>query len=203
MLCKRLFRVIKLFNLNICNILAFKTLSSEYINRHQYFSARKDSYQSPTGKIVNPYFVVEIPVSVTAMAITEKNEVILIRQYRHPVNETLLELPGGFIDEGEQPQQAMQRELQEETGYAFTSLHYLGITAANPGVLNNFTHLFLATGGTKTTEQSLDANEEIEIILKPIEEVKFMLLHNEIKQSMHALCLFYGFEHLRYVNEDV
>ena len=176
--------------------MSFKTLSTEYINKHQYFTARKDSYQTADGKIVDPYFVVELPTSVAAMAITEEGQVILIKQYRYPLNEILIEVPGGFIDAGEEPLKAVERELLEETGYSFTSFQYLGITAANPGVLNNHTHMFLARGGKKTAKQALDENEEIEILFKPIQEVKAMLLRNEIRQSMHALCLFYAFEFL-------
>lgn len=170
--------------------------SSEYIQRHQYFTARKDGYITPDGKTVDPYFVVELPVSACAMAITADNEVIMVQQYRHPIGIELLELPGGFIDANETPEQAIARELLEETGYAFSDIIRLGITAANPGVLNNYTYMFLATGGKKVSDQQLDANEEIAIHLKRVEEIRNMLAKNEIVQSMHALCMFYAFAEL-------
>lgn len=174
----------------------WKKLSSEYISKHIYFTARKDVCKTPDGYIVDPYFVVELPTSVCAMALTENNEVLLAQQYRHPVEEILLEIPGGFVDTGETSEKAIARELQEETGYAFSEFIFLGRVAANPGVLNNYTDLYLARGGKKTTKQKLDANEEIEIKLVPLEEVRSLLLKNEFKQAMHAACLFYAFNHL-------
>ena len=173
-----------------------KVLHSKYINKHPYFTARQDAYLLPSGKKVDPYFVVEMPDSVCVMAITEGNEVIMIKQYRYPVNEILLELPGGFIDGGEQPETAASRELLEETGYQFSQFHYMGVTYGNPGVLSNATHLYLALGGTKATEQSLDANEEIITELHSLESVKAKLHAGEIKQSMHALCLHVGISFL-------
>ena len=65
--------------------MSVKTISSEYISRHQYFTARKDSYQTETGKIVDPYFVVELPMAAAVMAITEDKDVVMVKQYRHPV----------------------------------------------------------------------------------------------------------------------
>jgi ADP-ribose pyrophosphatase len=174
----------------------WKILSSEYLIRHQYFTARKDKCETPEGKIIEEYFVVELPTSACALSLTEGGEVIMTRQYRHPIGQTLLELPGGFIDKNELPEAAMARELMEETGYRFSSIEEVGKIAANPGVLDGFTYLFLALGGKKTGEQNLDHNEDIEVVTISFDELKNLFLENKIVQSLHANCIFYALKRM-------
>ena len=170
----------------------WKTLSSQYISNHIYFTARKDRCQRADGAIIDPYYVVELPTSATALPLTEDGKIVMVKQYRHPIDEVILETPGGFIDKGEDFTTGMKRELLEETGYSFSHIEPLGRVAANPGLLNNYTELFLATGGKKINTQQLDHNEEIEIVLVTIEELIDMLMKQEIKQSLHVNCIFFA-----------
>ena len=180
----------------------WKTINSEYISKHKYFTARKDVCEMPDGKIVEAYYVVELPSSVCALAITEDGMALLAKQYRHPLKEALIELPGGFVDAGEEPDIAIGRELLEETGHEFTSIEFVGKVSANPGLLTGYTHLYLARGGKKVASQSLDHNEEIELLQIPFEEVRTMFLNNEIVQALHVSCLFYAFNKLDSMNRQ-
>jgi 8-oxo-dGTP pyrophosphatase MutT (NUDIX family) len=91
-------------------------------------------------------------------------------------------------------EEAIKRELLEETGYSFSSYEYLGKTSANPSTNSNLMHMFLAKGGKKIASQELDHNEEIEIDLVTIEELKQMIRENKIVQAMHVTCILYALE---------
>jgi 8-oxo-dGTP pyrophosphatase MutT (NUDIX family) len=175
----------------------WKILSSEYLFRDLWFKVRKDKCESPGGKIIEPYYVYEFPDWVNALAITEDGKVVLERQYRHALGEVCIELPGGCVDDTDKNlEAAVARELLEETGYAFTSFEYLGRTSANPSTNNNLMHMFLARGGKKTAQQDLDPNEEIQVELVTIEELKQLIREGKFVQSMHVTCMLHGLERM-------
>lgn len=177
--------------------LSWKTLSSEYLFKDTWFTIRKETCETPDGKIVSPYYVYEFPTWVTAVALTDDKKIILERQYRHALKETDYEIPGGCVDDTDASlEAAIARELLEETGYRFSKYEYLGKTSSNPSTNNNWMHIFLATGGQYAQKQELDHNEEIEIYLFSVDEVKQFLRENKIIQSMHVTALFYALERL-------
>jgi 8-oxo-dGTP pyrophosphatase MutT (NUDIX family) len=173
--------------------LRWKKISSRYLLRDTWGTIRKDVCQTNEGKIIDPYYVYEFPTWVTAVAVTRDNKLILERQYRYALDTTNYEIPGGCVDDTDPSlEAAIARELLEETGYRFDHYEYLGKTSSNPSTNNNWMHMFLATGGRYEQEQQLDHNEEIEVYLFSVEEVKKMLAENQIIQSMHVTALFYA-----------
>ncbi|HXB44366.1 MAG TPA: NUDIX hydrolase [Puia sp.] len=177
--------------------LSWKTLASEYLYKATWFTIKKETCETPDGKIVSPYYVYEFPTWVTAVALTADGKVIMERQYRHALGQTNYEIPGGCVDNTDRSlQDAIARELLEETGYRFEHFEYLGKTSANPSTNNNWMHIFLATGGKLVQQQTLDHNEEIEIYLFSMDEAKQLLRENKIVQSMHVTALLYALEKL-------
>lgn len=177
--------------------LKWKLLGSEYLFRDTWFTVRKDKCERSDGKIIDPYYVFEFPEWVTALAVTADNQVLLVRQYRHALGEVGIELPGGCVDKTDENfEDAIRRELLEETGYAFESAHYLGKISSNPSTNSNLMHMFVATGGVKIKDQQLDENEEIEIFLLSFEELFQLLDEKRIVQSMHITTIMYGLRYL-------
>jgi ADP-ribose pyrophosphatase len=170
----------------------WKTLSSKYVHQGPWATLRADKCEMPDGTIVDEYFVLEYPNWANAVALTKDNKIIMVRQYRHAADIVSLEIPGGVIEDGENPEEGMRRELLEETGYQFDEIELINTVYANPSTANNKTYCFLARGGRKVQEQQLDEHEQITVHEYSIDEVKQLLADNKIAQSLHCTGLFYA-----------
>lgn len=176
--------------------LKWKKLGTQYLIEKNWATLRVDSCEMPDGRLVDDYYVLEYPDWVNAVAFTEKEEVIIIRQYRHAAEEVITEIPGGCIDPGERPEEAVRRELLEETGYEFNDFEPLATLYANPSTAGNKTYSFLARGGVKVQGQNLDDREEIEVKLVSLPTLKKMLENGEFGQALHTSALFYALKKL-------
>lgn len=173
-------------------ILKWQKISSRYLVKEQWATLRVDTCELQNGSTKDDYFVLEYPNWVNAVALTEDNEVIMVRQYRHGADIISLEIPGGVIDGDEKPEDAVRRELLEKTGYSFKTISHLATLYPNPATANNVTFSYLLTGGVKTHEQHLDEHEILTVEKYSIPAVKQLLMDNQIAQSLHASALFYG-----------
>jgi 8-oxo-dGTP pyrophosphatase MutT (NUDIX family) len=134
---------------------------------------------------------------VGAVPVTEDGRIVMVKQYRHALGEVCIEIPGGCVDDTDKSlEEAVAREVMEETGYSFTSYEHLGKISSNPSTNSNLLHMFLARGGRYVRAQQLDGNEEIEVMLLTIPELKQLIRENRIVQAMHVTCIMYALERL-------
>ena len=164
--------------------MTWKTLSSEYLIKRPWLTARRDKVQLPDGRILDEYYVLEYPTWVNVIAITKEGDMVLVRQYRHALGRTNFELVAGGLEKGEDPLVAAQRELLEETGYSGGEWKELMQLSANSSTMTNLTHCFLAEGVEKTALQNLDASEDLEVYVFSQEEVKQKLQQGDFVQAL-------------------
>ena len=168
----------------------WKVLSSEYLVKRPWLTARRDVAELPDGPINHEYYVLEYPDWVNIIAITKDGQIVMERQYRHALGNTCFELPCGVIEAGETPLEAAKRELLEETGFAGGEWKEWMTLSPNPATSTNLAHSFLAVGVEKVSGQHLDATEDIEIYTFSPEEVKEMLLNGEFMQASMLAALY-------------
>ncbi|HMP92208.1 MAG TPA: NUDIX hydrolase [Phnomibacter sp.] len=175
----------------------WKHISSRYIHQEKWFKLRADKVLKGNGQPMEPYYVTEYSHWVNVLPITTDGMAVLVRQYRYALGVWSIEVPGGIMDPHEtDPAEAARRELLEETGYTAQHLQQVAVLATNPATQNNNLYAYLATGCTLTHALNLDENEEIEVLLVAVDELVYMLRHNQIVQSLHTASIFYALQAL-------
>ena len=175
----------------------WKILKSEYLIRRPWLTARRDYVRFPDGRENPEYYVLEYPDWVNVIAITKDGQFVMERQYRHALGKTSYELPSGVMEEGEEPLEAIQRELLEETGYGGGEWVHLMDLSANSSTMNNLTHCFLATGVEKISEPHLDSTEDLEVFLLSREKAWNLLNTNQLVQSLMVAPLWMYFSQFK------
>ena len=169
------------------------TISKKEIFKSITFKFHKAIRKSPFKDVQGEFDIIECYNSSSVIALTEKNEVIMVRQYRHGQDKLTLELPGGVVPNSEVFKLAAARELSEETGYTSNDWSFLAKVDNNPALLTNEAHIFLAKNCKLTDVQNLDPFEEIEIVLVPIDEIKEKIKNAEIGHSLMIAAFYFYF----------
>jgi len=170
----------------------WKILKSRRDKSYRVFSIRIDTAQSPRNRFIDEFYILETNPWVNVIPLTEDDQVILVRQYRHGIRDLTLEIPGGLVEDGDTPQQAALRELAEETGYRAKEMISLGAVHPNPAIQNNLCYSFLATGAYRAGNQQQDAAEDIEVVIRPLKAIPEMIKKGEITHSL-VIVAFYRF----------
>lgn len=165
---------------------------SRSIAATRIFDVREVEFRHPVRGTEREFVVIEAPDWVNVVALTTDHRLVLVNQFRYGTNAFSWEVPGGVIDQGEDPVAAGVRELREETGHVGKSARLLGSIDPNPAILNNRCHLVLVEGAERTEAQEWDPDEEIEVTTLPVDEVYEWARSGRITHSLvlNALFLF-------------
>ena len=175
----------------------WKRLGSERMLENPYFSLRADRLRLPDGGIKDPYYVIERPDAAIVFPLTADGEVVLVRQYRPPLDMMELGLPAGLVEEGERPEEAARRELSEETGYTGGAWEPLGSVASSPSLKDNWAYLFLASGVEETAAPDPDEHELVEVVKVPLEDLRGLVHSGKIVSSSGVAAVMLALERLR------
>ena len=167
-----------------------KTLSQEYHFKGHIMAARLDQVELPNGHTAARE-VCEHLGGVGVLPIDKDGNIILVRQYRYPYDEIMLEIPAGKLDHGDDEDAADcgLRELKEETGCTAGRIVPLGCIYPSPGFLTEVVHLFAALDLTDG-EMQPDEDEFVEVVRLPIAEVEAMAERNEIRDAKTLVALY-------------
>ena len=152
---------------------------------------RSDEVELPDGTVIANYYIRESRGFVMIFALTPERDVVLVRQYRYGVDDTIVELPAGSIDAGEDPLTCAKRELTEETGYTASRWEPLMAMAAEPVRSNSRMHAFIAYDARCTAPQELDLTETIEPFTVPLSQAR-ALLRDGVFGSLACVAVAYA-----------
>lgn len=180
----------------------WKTTRSHYVVKDRWLRLRADTCVTPTGDTIAPFYVLEYRDWVNCLPIDAENNAILVRHYRHGVQEYLPEVVSGGVEESDaSPADAMRRELTEEIGYVDGELHELGISYPNPANQTNKVYSFVALGGVCEAAPEREPGETLEVVRLPLDDVLRTLRHPSsevVFQSMHLLTILLAASFLGY-----
>ena len=172
----------------------WRVASSKSLLKDRWIDLRVDSCVTASGAQIEPYYVLAYPDWVNVIALTNEDNLVLVRQYRHAVGDYNLEVPGGTVYASDpNVELSARRELEEETGYVADHWQPVSVLYANPSLQTNRVHVFLAREARCIKPQSLDAGEEgLTVKLVPIQEVLDRLNSGLLGMSMHVSSVLLG-----------
>jgi len=150
--------------------LVWTDLENETVVNAHIFSLVRNRRRARDGREAW-YYTLDSPDWVNVVATTRDEQdrecFVMVRQFRHGSMRVSLEFPGGVVDPGEDPAEAVMRELEEETGYVANTVTLAGSVNPNPALMGNRVYTYVARNVHPASEQNLDHNEIIDVELVP------------------------------------
>lgn len=168
-----------------------KTIKTEKIFTGKVISLQIDDVELPNGK-TSKREIIKHPGAVAILAVTDDNKVIMVEQYRKSLEKTIVEIPAGKLEPGEDPELCAKRELEEETGYGCREMELLISFYTSPGFADEIVHLYIAKGlEKKENAASPDEDEFVNLMELTLEEAELFLKEKKIYDAKTAYAVQY------------
>ncbi|MBY0096477.1 NUDIX hydrolase [Mesobacillus maritimus] len=168
-----------------------KTLRTEQIFSGKVISLQVEEVELPNGK-TSKREIIKHPGAVAVIAITEDEKIVMVEQYRKALERTIIEIPAGKLEKGEEPKGCAIRELEEETGYECEKMDWLISFYTSPGFADELVHLYVATGLKKKLDAAtLDEDEFVNLVEVSLEEALELMKEQKIYDAKTAFAVQY------------
>lgn len=165
-----------------------KTISSQSIYDGRIIKVKIDEVRLPNGNTAKRE-IVNHQGAVAVMPLTDDGKMIAVRQFRKPLERTIVEIPAGKLEPGEEPLACAIRELEEETGYAAKNMELLSTFYTSPGFADEILYVYVATGLTKG-ESRPDEDEFVDVLELTLEQAQELHRTGEIRDAKTVVALF-------------
>lgn len=167
----------------------WQVLKSDYILERTWLKVREDKVQTASGNVIDEFHVLEVPSWSCVCCVDQQKRLVLVRQYRHGIGRTTLELPAGVIEPGEPPLTGAKRELLEETGHTAERWIALPSLTPEPARHTHLAHCFVALDATRVAPQKLDASEYMTVETPPIAALDALIDEGRLSHAVHVAVL--------------
>lgn len=173
------------------NKLEEKTIHTDKIFTGKVISLQVDEVELPNGR-TSKRELVKHPGAVAILPLTDDKKIVMVEQFRKPLEKTIVEIPAGKLEKGEEPADTARRELEEETGYACEQLEWLISFYTSPGFADEIVHLYVAKGlFKKEGAAGLDEDEFVNVVELTLDEAIQYVKEQKIYDAKTAYAVSY------------